>query len=1256
MSDFFNYTFDIVNPDAITQNGATGASSYPAVASAVPSIIHAPSSYFYTDVTKVADALPANLTTDAFGPVSGSETTKYRVTSFIRSTTSDLVKVFAISDGQIFIQPQDGDPTRVNLIIKNSSNSYSPLKIKYFIYRGVNKADLIDGVNLKALNTSNPADPNEPELLKRLWKTFLELNPGVTSFPANFIGYDPNQSPETNIEELFCRNIDVLVSKGEHIGNFKDILGLDIVLDYGDYELEHQEVLFKLNLGYARKKEQVFDVSTVSGAVKQKRYKEHIHQFIDAAAFWGSHIKTATINNVETKTIAEIGADVVLKKYQNSDKIYFYVQGENNRSYNYYDSTRKIYGLGTAGLSYDTSGWPILIKSFTNQNLNIGFPLNIDTRINEIERNSSLGIINPHQNIDNYPIVSRPFYNLGYKGQAYSHNISEDYDNLSPITITSASLDSGSVLPVGLSLSNNGIISGTPNTQGIFETKFNIDFTYTDNTGTHNYRDKVSVKFNISPTINFSLLFDLQKTTGITYASFIFFSCNLNQTYPVENYFNNLWTPNIKSSLNIDATINKMYWATYDKSRNINLDDTINASAIIQNKVIFDEGKKTIGTTVTTKKRRLFTALIKNNSSTDEEINAIKVDHVSSGFIRENTDTDNYFFNLFGDINRNFSIYKGTFTDTDTSQIINSLCVFHEESLMKKYAYMFFGITEEEYNKLIFDAIAIPTTPNTHLPNDADNLSFHLEEITTFASENVRKFKIGIKYDEDNTGVINTTIKFPSAGNDVYVYSIDDLFFFSADFSDYQEYYKEFSKARVEFRTIMDQSNSSYNFNPSTSIATSVPFYKGEFGFDWLRIGDNGEPAYGSNGVIVSGYEKYSSNDNDPINTEYRDYLEAYKFFKREYKSLPTQKMDMQYYIPYLNLFSQGYSNRSTNTPKPPFKATLRIIVEIDENLSKLEFDYDRRLFSLDKRILRDRLKTLDSSGNIIKKESVDKTITITCLQDFNETKHIKVLAYPVGITDKRQAKLAGIILMNKNNVTQIINIALINVKTNINGVIENGVFMNEEIVNLKNTLYQYNFNINIKQGLTLDLASDNNFKLTRLSGLPITKNFIHKDGGILTNKDNSNAGQKVHEYLKIKFLNILSNSIYNNYFLVFSFNVKNTYEDYDSLGNIVFVNDTLGEVEEIGHKKVVLYKPTGMSTSTPRDLTTLNHETMHGLGLYHTHREGSTTIVELEKNYIYVHAFSPTPPNLLNATDNVMSYNSNAITLWIWQKKFIKI
>ena len=106
MSDFFNYTFDIVNPDTITQNGATGASSYPAVASAVPSIIYAPSSYFYTDVTKIADAVSANLTTDAFGPVSGSETTKYRVTSFIRSTTSDLVKVFAISDGQIFIQPR----------------------------------------------------------------------------------------------------------------------------------------------------------------------------------------------------------------------------------------------------------------------------------------------------------------------------------------------------------------------------------------------------------------------------------------------------------------------------------------------------------------------------------------------------------------------------------------------------------------------------------------------------------------------------------------------------------------------------------------------------------------------------------------------------------------------------------------------------------------------------------------------------------------------------------------------------------------------------------------------------------------------------------------------------------------------------------------------------------------------------------------------------------------------------------------------
>jgi hypothetical protein len=63
----------------------------------------------------------------------------------------------------------------------------------------------------------------------------------------------------------------------------------------------------------------------------------------------------------------------------------------------------------------------------------------------------------------------------------------------------------------------------------------------------------------------------------------------------------------------------------------------------------------------------------------------------------------------------------------------------------------------------------------------------------------------------------------------------------------------------------------------------------------------------------------------------------------------------------------------------------------------------------------------------------------------------------------------------------------------------------------------------------------------------------------------------------------------------------------------------------------------------------------MHGLGLYHTHRD-STPITEPEIKYIYLNANRLPLHRKADATNNVMSYNPNAITLWQWQKQFINL
>ncbi len=1143
-----------------------------------------PSTHFFTEQNLLSAIVAANYATDAFGPVTGSLTTKYRTTSVVRTASANPVKLFAICDGQILIQPQTGDATKVNLILKPTA-SFAPLKIKYFIYRGVNKADWIDASgNLPAVNA---ADPNQPALLKSVWAKFLAFNlplfnlgliptpPNV--FPAKLLGYDETDAPSNLIEHYFTRKINStffqipICKKGEYIGNFSGQIGLDIVLDHGDYELVNQDELFKLNLGFARLKANVLDTATIpaSTTVKVKRYKEYIYQFIDPAAFWGSHIKCGKIILFDNAAGITTNNDIytrLISKYQTRNKIYLYIQGEKNRSYNYFETTRKVYGFVTAGKLNDTNGWPISIEEITLTAATTTFKsikklqldYSVSSSINELDRHVSIDFIAPNNKTNTYPLLYKP-----------------PTPASPPATLTGKTPAASIQFPV------NGLKSC---------------------------------------------------------AVFIFIYANLKQEFPMKDYFNELWPVNLASNLYLPpGELNLTHWCTYDKSRMVSLDPALNVGASIQNKIVFDNGinQVTGAPPVPTKKRRLYMAVLKKNTIHDAEYDNLNIDTITSGLAEKTNSNEEYALNLYGDLE--FSVYKGTFTDGAAT--VNSLTLFHNTSLPKKCSYFQLGITEEEYNKLVYDNINVPAivppaiAPAQILPLDADNVFFNLVEDTSFVNADIRKFKVGLRY-EDNTGAL-VTITPTSPANDVFVYTVDGKYFFSKDYSQFQGFYKVFAKAKVEFRTVPVAI-------PASGGSPAIPVYNGEFGFDWLRIADNNEPSYQS--TVRSGYERPNGAD---LNTEYEGAAEAFKALKREYYSLPTQKNNDYYSIPYLNLFSKTFSNTVASVPAPPFEANLRILVEIDENLDKLAFDYDPLLFTIDKPVLADKLIRAKSEGT-------DKTIKITCLKDFSEPQQIRLLAYPVGVTDKKLAKLAGIILLNKNDSLsrKVANIVLVSVRTDVNndGTPEIAQFMAGEVLNLYNILHQDLTSCNlVNTGLSMNLTAVADFKQKFTAGVPIASGFINSNGGILQN--NTVTGVKIHKYLRDRFT--ASNAIYAKYFQVFAFD------------GIFQRSTVLGHVDSIGKPTVVLYNPNANS-AVPRDLTTLNHETMHGLGLYHTHSEINTTpagvfmsfitIVESQKKFVFPHAFNPPLANPLNATDNVMSYLANAIVLWNWQRAFIKM
>lgn len=1217
-----------------------------------------PNSHFFVDHSNLANSLPANLATDSFGPVSTDLINKYRTTSFVRA--SALTNVFAICDGQIMIQPQTGDDTKVNLILKPSASAiYDPIKIKYFIYRGVNKEDLIGNNILVDVNTS---DPNQPIFLQKLWKQFVDFNmpfydQGIIdtppeTFPAFLIGYDENQSGDTLIEHYFKRNNDggnlifyqiPACTKGEFLGNFTGRIGLDVVLDYGDYELTNQDELFKLDLTYARKPEHIFDITAIptSTPTKVKRFKEYIHQFLDATAFWGSHIECGKIRTTSALNGITSVTDIftnILDKYQTKNKLYFYIQAERTRTYNYYDDTRKVHGIDTTEILNETNGWPIIIKektfSSTNRSLKISMEININTNIHTLERRASVDVIAPNNNTRSiYPKIEIPSGTLGNVGTPFLYDVSKLF---SDTTITHYLIETSNPLPAGLNLpSGSSIITGNPLNSG---TQTSAVRAYLPS-GNY-YRELLN--FVINPKLELSPI-EFQVNATKACSTFIFFFANLIQEFPLTDYVNQLWPVNLGTSLSLPSNAeNLTHWLTYDRNRLLNLEETIQCSAIVQNKIFFDNGVNTspIGPNPPTKKRRLYIASIKRNTTHNYEYDNYNISFLTAGLEKQIDDSEQFADKIYND--KAFSFYRGTFTD---GSIINSICLIHDSNFIKKNSYFQLGIIEEEFNRLVYDSDTVPeiipphTTIPQILPYDAENVFFHLEEDLSFIHQNIRKFRVGLWY-EDNAGNISAPL-YPTS--DVIVYTMDGFTFFSQEFTDYQQFFKEFANAIVEFRTI-----------PNATINPPIPAYNGEFGFDWLRIDDSSldlRPSYEQS--INGGYKTPSITQPD---TEYPDdhltygyFYEAFKGLKKKYKSVPIRQSDEQYFIPYLSLFSQNFSNTIPTSPPPPFEAHLRVYVTINENIDKLEFDYDSNLFIIDKPTLSDNTQT-------IKKESIDKTITITCLQDFSETKQIRVLCYPTGISDKKSAQLAGLIIVNKNDswTRKNVDIALISVGTDLgnSGISDYGQFMSTEITNLINILHQnLNYYNLVQTGLALDLTTNSDFKrFFNTSGVQVDGGFINSNDGVLLYKHNTSL--KIHHFLRDTFLDPTlnpANSIYTDYFLIFGFDLNGRNPGL------------LGHIDEIGTQLAVLYRAGTRPSNTPRDETTLNHETMHGYGLYHTHKEEDTTtgtldpVTEPEKLFTYPE-YSSSVPNPDIATDNVMSYNSKAITLWQWQRKFIKV
>lgn len=402
--------------------------------------------------------------------------------------------------------------------------------------------------------------------------------------------------------------------------------------------------------------------------------------------------------------------------------------------------------------------------------------------------------------------------------------------------------------------------------------------------------------------------------------------------------------------------------------------------------------------------------------------------------------------------------------------------------------------------------------------------------------------------------------------------------------------------------------------------------WRGEFGFDWLRENDtNVKPESDYKTIIESGYK-------DGINNLSKS--EAYESLKSRYTRIPTalkkiedgKEQTIEYFVPYLTLFSQEFVSSMPKTLlEPQYKAELNMFINIEENLEKFEFDYDDTLFKLTTR------NSIETAKTNLKLSQC--TITIECLKDLDKDHEITIYAYPkenstvpkTAIEKITSRKLAGkiIVLKNDETIRKEEKIVLIEVSTN------NLKTEKEKNKRKFNPMEEKNLYMSLHQALIIPSIEKTTFDLSTNSDF--TDNGKHLKGKDLNygyyEKGKLLVYQKPFTDCKDAFLSakdqngVFINEKYQNYFTVFKLDIN---------ANIEFV---LGSVQKIGVKNVFVF------SIAKYNMSTVAHEVMHGLGLWHTHVK-NRPIEWSQIKYTFEE----------DKTTNIMSYSNESYSTWQWQ------
>jgi hypothetical protein len=317
--------------------------------------------WFFSDVDRLAMQGQAG----AFGPVTGSETTEFRVADLHKAANpANPPRAYAACDG--LLRARLDDEGGLTLILKPAQQppfDFPP--VAFFLYKGVAPASLLKGgASWPSIEPSRAATSPLVDRMVKDWAangntgdpSSKSLGLHLTAVSAAAAGLDPLRFAEDSpLDNLFYDSDSAypprIVNAGEEIGVFAVTrFGLELVLG---------RIGLPPKIALASKRETIITAPAVpagtpaaddAAAFASRDAREAILGFVDPCAFWGSFRLTGlSARGTTLGTSLVPGPDIyaqLLKGpaaqtplFHNRHKAYVDIRNDHGHSLNYYRET-----------------------------------------------------------------------------------------------------------------------------------------------------------------------------------------------------------------------------------------------------------------------------------------------------------------------------------------------------------------------------------------------------------------------------------------------------------------------------------------------------------------------------------------------------------------------------------------------------------------------------------------------------------------------------------------------------------------------------------------------------------------------------------------------------------------------------------------------------------------------------------------------------------------------------------------------------